>query len=381
MDTDQQEKENSVLRRLVELTRDLILIPSTKERIHDVERCLEFVVNHVEGPDGLKVNRYQDEGIPSVVVLPKEYDKPEVLLSAHLDVVSLPAGTEYRSSISNGRIVGPGAGDMKGELAILLEVFRRVHESHPGASLGLVVTSDEEQGGDHGLRFLFEKVGLRCGTAIIPDSGSLNEIAVEEKGILHLRIVSKGLSGHASRPWLADNPLSRLLSSLHRAQAYFESLDSTADYWHPTFAVTIVRTPNNVVNRIPELAEAVCDIRFPPPFTSKGLLSVFEEFLDEHMTLEPIIIAEPVHLAPDPLFVQITAEVTGQPVRLIREHGGSDARFVCRYGIPVIMSRPYVGDLHSDREWVDIASMEILYRIYTTYLEKKLQLEGRTEDE
>jgi succinyl-diaminopimelate desuccinylase len=83
-------------------------------------------------------------------------------------------------------------------------------------------------------------------------------------------------------------------------------------------------------------------------------------------------------VSPDPLFLAATEEVTGKPVTLIREHGGSDARFVCGYGIPVIMSRPYVGNLHAENEWIDIASMETLYRIYERFLEKKLRLSGIT---
>ena len=131
------------------------------------------------------------------------------MLLAHLDVVPRGEDSAYCSSVVDGRIYGPGSGDMKGELAILIEIFRAFHERYPGISLGMAVTSDEEIGGEHGTRFLFEKAGIRCGVAIVPDSGSLNEIAVEQKGILHLKIVARGSAGHASRPWLVDNPLER----------------------------------------------------------------------------------------------------------------------------------------------------------------------------
>ena len=93
------------------------------------------------------------------------------------------------------------------------------------------------------------------------------------------------------------------------------------------------------------------------------------------MDLEVLVSAEPTKVSPDPLFLTATEEITQKPVTLIREHGGSDARFICGYGIPVIMSRPYVGNLHAENEWIDIASMETLYRIYERYLEKKLRLE------
>jgi acetylornithine deacetylase/succinyl-diaminopimelate desuccinylase-like protein len=88
--------------------------------------------------------------------------------------------------------------------------------------------------------------------------------------------------------------------------------------------------------------------------------------------VEKIIAAEPVKLTSDPLYLQVSEEITGERVRLIREHGGSDARFLCKHGICVIMSRPLVGDLHSEREWIDIASMEEIHRIYHRYLELKL---------
>jgi succinyl-diaminopimelate desuccinylase len=261
---------------------------------------------------------------------------------------------------------------MKGELAILLEVFRAIHERRPGASLGLAVTSDEEPGGAFGTRFLFEEMGLRCGTAIVPDSGAVNEIAVEEKGTLHIKIGVQGKAGHGSRPWLSDNPLDRILSAQNRIREYFESLKCGADHWHPTCPFTVIQTPNRVPNRIPDTAEVVCDIRFPPPFTVEQMMSDISGFLDENMRVEPMVSAEPTLLAPDPLYLKVTEEVTGKPVKLIREHGGSDARFIAKYGIPVIMSRPLVGNLHANDEWVDIATMETLYRIYESYLERKL---------
>jgi succinyl-diaminopimelate desuccinylase len=373
--TDTAQLASEALRkRLVEITRDLILIPSTVERPEEIDRCMEFVIHHAEVPDRVVVQRYREGNAPCTVFLPIGAAAPTVLLLGHLDVVSLPSGTEYGSVVREGRIYGPGAGDMKGELAILIEVFRAIHERYPGAALGLAVTSDEEQGGVYGTRFLFEHVGLRCGAAIVPDSGSLGEIAVEEKGTLHVRMIARGTAGHGSRPWLADNACDRIIAALGRIRARFDAFDGGDQHWHPTSTFTVMETLNRVPNRIPDRAEAVCDIRFPAPHTVAEMQAVIEALLDEQMDLEVLVAAEPTNLAPDPLYLKITEEVTGLPVRLIREHGGSDARYIARYGIPVIMTRPYVGNLHAEDEWVDIASMENLYRIYDTYIVRKLGL-------
>jgi succinyl-diaminopimelate desuccinylase len=366
--------DEAVRKRLIELARDLIIIPSTRDRPEDIDRCMEFVVNHVELPETVTVHRFREQGTPSTVILPHNVAVPEVLFVAHLDVVSRPEGTEYRSVLKDGRIYGPGSGDMKGQLAILLEIFREFHETSPGISLGIAVTSDEESGGNHGARFLFETAGIRCGVAILPDSGSLNEIAVEEKGILHLKLKAHGLSGHASRSWLADNPIERMLDTLHRIRSYFGTLQNGDEHWHPTCAVTIFQTENRVSNRIPSSTEAVCDIRFPPPFTSEEMIARVRQFVDDQIEMEALIQAEPLVVSPDPLFLAATEEITGKPVKLIREHGGSDARFISPYGIPVVMSRPLVGNLHAEDEWIEIASMESLYRIYRRYLKAKLRL-------
>jgi succinyl-diaminopimelate desuccinylase len=359
--------------RLVELTRDLILIPSTRERPEEIERCMEVVINHVES-DAVDVRRFRDEGSPSAVILPIGIERPEVMMLAHLDVVARPDGTEYRSSIRDGRIYGPGSGDMKGELAILLEIFREFHERRPGISLALAVTSDEEHGGNHGTRFLFEKTGFRCGVAILPDSGTIHEVAVEEKGILHLKLSAHGPSGHASRPWLVENPMERVVAAVARIQNHFAALKSGDDHWHPSCAVTQIYTENRVRNRIPSHAEAVLDIRFPAPQRAADMAAAVQ-CLAEGLEAEIIHAVEPVHVEPDPLYLAATEEITGQAPRLIREHGGSDSRYICQFGIPVIMTRPFIGNLHAENEWIDIASMETLYRIYERYLEKKLGID------
>jgi len=359
-------------RRLVSLTRDLILIPGDVSRPEDITRCFEFVINHVEPLDNITVEKYYHCDVPSLVALPKNVQKPKVILCGHLDVITHSDVQSYRSHVTDGRIYGPGSADMKGPLAILLEIFRSFHTQYENLPLGLVITSDEERGGEAGIRFLFDEIGLRCDVAMIPDGGSLNEIIVEEKGILHLHIQCKGHSAHAARPWLGDNPLERLVDATTRLHRNFESLKQDEDHWHPTCALTIVRTTNQTVNRIPSVAEGTLDIRFPFPYTANDMLNHVCKILGEGVDARALISAEPTRLPMDPLYLSVTEEITGKPATLGREDGGSDARFIGRLNIPVIVSRPIVGELHSENEWIDIATMETFYRIYELYLKRKL---------
>ncbi len=365
---------DSIRQRIIALTRDLVLIPSIPSRPDDRRRCYEFVRNHLEAEDEVEITEYEDGGIPSLMAAARGCREPDLLICAHLDVITHPDVRFYRSEIRDGRIIGPGAGDMKGTLAIVMELFRTVHRNFPGASLGLAVTSDEEMGGESGVGFLFQQCGLRCANALIPDGGSLDEITVDEKGIIHLKVKAHGHPAHAARPWLGDNPIERLISGLDRVRGLFKAWQVSEDHWHPTCAITVIATENSTVNRIPSDAHALLDLRFPSTHTVEEVLAKVCACLREGLTAEVLVSAEATHLSPDPLYREITEKVTGRPASHVRESGGSDARFICGCGIPVQMSRPLVGNLHAADEWIDIDSMVTFYRIYDAYIRAKLDL-------
>jgi len=362
--------------RLVALTRDLVLMPSYAGNPAAIRQCYEFVRNHLEEFPQVEIQDHVSADIPSLVALPVGHPTPDVMMIAHLDVVHHADTEVYRSTIEQGRIVGPGAGDMKGTLAVLMVLFRRFHRAFPGISIGLAVTTDEESGGAHGVRYLVEDVGLRCGCAIIPDGGSLNEITVEEKGILHVKLTADGAPSHAARPWLGVNPIPQLTAALQDLEVSFtELVEGNSDHWYPTCTVTGIGTENDAFNRLAAEAHATLDLRFPPPHTSASMLDRVCTVVGDQIHVETAIEAEPTHLLPDPRFVEITTQLTGQPARLVRESGGSDARFLHPHGIPVLMSRPIVGNLHAPNEWIEIESLVTFYRICESYIAQRLGVE------
>ncbi len=369
----QKNNSDDLKERLVALTRDLILIPSTSSKPEERQRCHEFIKNHLESLEHISIREFEYKGFPSLVATAPGCVKPDILLCGHQDVITHSNLVIYRSHIKEGRIYGPGAGDMKGALAVLLEVFRSVHTLRPRASLGIVITSDEETGGEAGINYLFCKQKLNCSRAMIPDGGSLNQITVEEKGILHLRIVCSGRCAHAARPWLGENPIEYLMEGLRKLRIYFDGLAKDGNHWFPTYAVTVIGTENQTTNRIPREANAILDIRFPPPLSVNKLFTYIKEILGKEVGVEIIISAEPSHLSPDALYQQIIEEVTGTKAAFVLDDAGSDARYFASRGIPVMMSRPLVGNLHAEEEWIDIDSMVLLYKIYERYLLSKLK--------
>jgi len=139
--------------KLVSLTRDLMLIPTTASRPAEIERGFQLIKNHLENIKTVEIKEYEDQGNPSMVVTPKGVKNPKILICAHIDVVDYPSPSAFQSKIKAGKIIGPGGGDMKGSLAIGLEIFRHFHLNHADVSLGLAITSDEEMGGTSGIGF------------------------------------------------------------------------------------------------------------------------------------------------------------------------------------------------------------------------------------
>ncbi|MBP9854809.1 MAG: M20/M25/M40 family metallo-hydrolase [Candidatus Omnitrophica bacterium] len=366
---------DSLEARLVALTRDLMLIPSIPSRPEDRQKAFEVIKNHLESLRHLEVVEYEDNGIPSLVAMPKGITKPKILMCGHIDVIEHEDVSSYRSHIENGRIYGPGAGDMKGAIAILLEIFRYIHIQSPKASLGIAITSDEETGGESGIGFLVNKKGLRAHKAMIPDGGSLNHVTIEEKGILHLKVSCKGKSAHSARPWFGVNPIEEMMDKLVYLKTSFKVMQENRekdDKWYPTCAVTMLGTENKQINRIPCDASAILDVRFPAPYTVKKMRKHIKEILGENMRMDIIISAEPTRLSPDNEYKKVIQEVTGQPTVLVRDDGASDARFFSMKDIPVMISRPLVGNLHTTDEWINIESMVTFYKIYEKYLTKVL---------
>ncbi len=365
--------------RLISLTRDLVMIPSTESRPEERKRCFEFLHNHIDCLPGVQIDYRECNGHQSMIVRPAGIEAPEILLCGHLDVIEHPQPDCYHSTVKQGRIIGPGTGDMKGQNAILVELLCAFHTKHPGISLGLALTSDEERGGADGVRYLCEDENLRCGTAIIPDGGSLNDITIEEKGVIHVRVTCKGHEAHGARPWLGNNALELLMERLTILNQHFakywpdKPIEEQVNHWFPTCCMTMCQTENKQPNRIPATAWAVMDIRFPPTHSVEIMLKEIADVLGTDCILEPLMTAEPTHLDPDQLFCEITEQITGSPVRHVRASGGSDSRFFRQYNIPVNLSRPLVGNLHAIDEWIDINSMLTYYKICEAYIKQKLQ--------
>ena len=171
-----------------------------------------------------------------VARIPGRGDGPRLAFLSHTDTVLADAEEGERDpwsgDLHEGEVWGRGALDMKGEVAAnavaLASLARDGFE--PRGDLILVAAADEEVNVDHGLSWLCREhpEAVRAEYALNEGGGDRLElggnafylVSTAEKMSAPFMIRTRGRSGHASMPSIADNALRKATALVDRIGAY-----------------------------------------------------------------------------------------------------------------------------------------------------------------
>jgi succinyl-diaminopimelate desuccinylase len=197
-------------------------------------------------------------------VSPQHAGRPLIVLAAHYDTV--PAQGNLPGWIADGAVHGLGASDMKGGLAVALELARDFDSEAASCNLALLLFGREELPTEHNpLPALFDESTAihRAELAILLEPTDL-EIHSGCLGNVVARLGFHGTSGHSARPWLADSAIERAvrgLDSLLRVEprvAVVSGLEFVE-------VVSVTRLEAGIAdNVIPGEATATLNLRYPP---------------------------------------------------------------------------------------------------------------------
>ncbi len=227
---------DDLLGEVVGLTRDLIRVDTTNPPGN--ETLGADVLDAYLSRNGVQAERVaRDPRRANLIARVKGSGTgPTLALAGHTDVVyadpadwsSPPFGGELR----DGHLWGRGALDMKGQTAagaVALAVLARSGWV-PNGDVLLIAEADEEDGVDEvGMSWLVgERPDLRCDYLItessvrylLADGRTIYTLIVGEKKTMPVRVVVRGVAGHASVPTLGDNALPKLAPVIERLAAY-----------------------------------------------------------------------------------------------------------------------------------------------------------------
>ena len=272
-----------------------------------------------------------------------------LLLSGHVDVVPVEreqwSHDPFGGEVIDGEVWGRGAIDMKGFLAMYLQIFIELYKRKIPLKRDVILAAiaDEELGFIHGSNFLVEQhrelieaeYGLTEAGGFTYYFGKYRvyPIQVAEKAVVWLKMRARGRAGHGSVP-SADNPvvtLSRAIEKIghtrhlpvHLSPPFLRMLEAAgAQLQFPMRTLTgLVRSPgvlnlalNNIkadgmnvlkalvtntvspnmlhagtkLNVIPSVAEADIDCRLVPGQSPEKAIREIQRIVGDEIELEPI---------------------------------------------------------------------------------------------
>ncbi len=223
-----------------------------------------------------------------------------LILSGHLDTVPAEPSAwsidPFAGAIVGDQLVGRGAADMKSGVAALVVALER-YLMRGTLKRGIVlVLSAAEETGCQGVQHLIEHVDLPTGGPMLVAEPTGNRMATGHKGALWLRLSSRGVAAHGSRPDLGVNaitPLARAAVALAE-----EGLPGSHPQMGP--ATVNVGTLNGGVrtNLVADSAEMTLDIRLVPGVTADDMIDHVRRLAGPDVTIETLLHRAAVYSPP-----------------------------------------------------------------------------------
>jgi len=308
---------------------------------------------------------------------------PLFVFAGHTDVV--PAGPvgqwlydPFTPTISDGKLYGRGAVDMKSSIAAMICACERFIGSSTGyqGSIGFLITSDEEGPATDGTVKVVDLLQQRnenidwCLVGEPTSTSTVGDVVKNgRRGSLSGTLKIIGTQGHIAYPQLADNPIHRFAPALN--DLVKQQWDSGNDFFPPTsFQISNINAGTGANNVIPATLEVLFNLRFSTEITGEKIRHRIEEILNSHHLEYELVWA----LSGNPF---LTAEgrlidATKAAIKKVRQFdtelstsgGTSDGRFIAPTGAQVLELGPINATIHKINENIDTNELELLTEIY-----------------
>jgi succinyl-diaminopimelate desuccinylase len=277
---------NVLAERLAARTLELVDIPSESRHEEAIRRHLTALV-----PTRLALACETDEAF--LFMSERRPGAPLVVLAGHYDTV--PAQGNVPGHVANGAVHGLGASDMKGGVAVALELVRELPADAVTFDVGLLLFGREELSVEHDpLPALLESCGGLHETSLAivlePTGGEIHAGCL---GSLLARLVFHGTSGHSARPWLADNAIEHAVEGL---AALVGQHPRETDVRGLRFveSMSVTRLEAGIAdNVIPDRAVATLSFRYAPDRTPEQAEALLHTLVPKGPTLEIVSNAPP----------------------------------------------------------------------------------------
>ncbi|MDQ4019166.1 MAG: succinyl-diaminopimelate desuccinylase [Actinomycetota bacterium] len=250
-------------RRLAETTLTLVDIPSESR---SEERAAAWIAGAVR-PGRLRL--VHDADLALFYVPDRRHGTPLVLLAGHLDTV--PAQRNLPGRIAGGFVHGLGASDMKGGVAVMVEIARRLAEApeSPALDVGFLFFPREELPAEESALPGFfaacpQTLDAELAIVLEPTDGAIQAGCL---GNLNAELAFRGESAHSARPWTGVNAIERAVAGLARILPVAPR-EVELDGLRFVEVTSATRIEGGIAsNVIPDRASCLVNVRYAPDRT------------------------------------------------------------------------------------------------------------------
>ncbi len=380
------EEVNKNKNEIIRLTQDLIRVPSFSGDAEGLSR-ISRIVSEEMSEIGLSVESIEAEkGLTNVIGKFKGSDTaPWILFNGHTDVVPAPGSEDwvvepFSAEVKDGRIYGRGACDMKGGLAAMLAAPRIVFSLFPEYKGNIILTAtvDEEIGGFKGMKYVVEQ-GIKADMGIVCEPTKLKIVNVC-KGLLWLRLRTKGKSAHGGMPEHGINAIYKMSKILSRLEGYDFNQTPHEVLGRPTVNVGRIGGGEKP-NIVPDSCEAEIDIRYLPEQNHLQIIDDLEKLIGELREEDPRIEAgvdiiryrSSVEISKEEKVIKTIMEAVRRILGKYPEFRGmispADSEYLVSAGIPSVMFGPGCDRLaHASNEWIAIDDILTAVKVYAAIM-------------
>jgi succinyl-diaminopimelate desuccinylase len=357
---------------LLALAAELVDIPSESRAEADLVADLE---RRLAAAPWLEVTRVGD----NLVARTQLGRDRRLVLAGHTDTV--PANDNLGARLDGDRLAGLGAADMKGGLAVMVELARTVAD--PAVDVTYVFYAREEiAAAENGLLELAAtRPDLLAGDAALLGEPTSGQIEAGCQGTMRLRVVLAGQRAHTARPWMGRNAIHRA-GELIDAVASTEARQPVIDGCTFREALQVVAIEGGVAaNVVPDRVELTLNHRFAPDRGAAEaeayVRAVVGDVIDPSTgdVLEVVDVAEGAAPATtDPLVATLVAR---NRLDVNAKLGWTDVARFAALGVPAANFGP--GDptiAHTAGEFVTRAEIESVHRALDDLLRRGPDLAG-----
>ena len=335
---------------------------------------------------------FQIEKIPELnceTLLAKYGDSGKVFCYlGHTDVV--PSGPEdewtsppFEANIVEGELIGRGAADMKGSVAVFIESVKNFLTDHPSPNfqIWVMLTSNEEgEPADGKINTLMDALTDQnqfIDYCLVGEASSSDKVGdvlrVGRRGSLSGKLKLIGKQGHVAYPHKVLSPILEVGPIINELNQII--WDEGNEHFDPTsFQISNIDSGTGATNVVPGHLNMLFNFRFSPESSQESLKERFVQVLEKSkcsFEIDWTLNAQPYLTKKTELLSIIQTalkKINGKEAIVDNGGGTSDGRWVSPSGSEVIELGPRNQTIHKIDEKISLADLILLQEIYQQIL-------------